>query len=512
MTTTITPIPDFTVDPNAANTAINLFNHFDDVETTGLVARFELYDTPLVGGITEVVLFDQVGLGASATVQNFLNYVEDGDYANSIIHRSVPGFVIQGGGFTAADTSSGLTFGLVPSDPPVVNEFSPGRSNLRGTIAMAKVGADPNSATNQWFFNLSDNAENLDHQNGGFTVFGQVRSEADMDVLEAIAALPIGSLTSVSTAFTHLPVITNDLSTFTLNDAGDLVRYQNITVSQQEELAFQVINNSNATVVTASIIGGELVLDYLQPGTAEITIQATDLLGQTIDDTFVVTVTDSSPPPPPAIITEPDIILDAEEVDNLVSTGSNDAEELSGNNDSNVINGQGGNDVLLGFGGDDQLIGGAGRDRLIGGNGNDDLSGDSGKDRLNGGNGKDTLDGGGGNDILNGGKGSDVLDGGGGSDKLNGGKGQDELDGGKGSDRYKGGQGRDTFNLELGRGRDLIQDFKDGQDKFRAKGFSFNALSITQFGNNTLLRIGNDEIATVRNTDATLITAADFVD
>ncbi len=90
-------------------------------------------------GAIEVELFDAT---QPQTVANFLNYVNDGDYDNSFIHRSVPGFVIQGGGFTFIDGS----IASVQADPPVVNE--PGISNLRGTIAMAKLGGDPDSATN----------------------------------------------------------------------------------------------------------------------------------------------------------------------------------------------------------------------------------------------------------------------------------------------------------------------------------------------------------------------------
>jgi len=149
-------------------------------------------DTPL-GPIT-VRLFNDT---APQTVANFLNYVNDGDYANSFIHRSVPGFIVQGGGFTFENDAAGN----VPTDEPVVNEFN--ISNVRGTIAMAKLGGDPNSATSQWFINLSDNSTNLDNQNGGFTVFGQIVGSG-MEVVDAIASLDI---VNAGGAFTNLPVI-----------------------------------------------------------------------------------------------------------------------------------------------------------------------------------------------------------------------------------------------------------------------------------------------------------------
>ncbi len=128
-----------------------------------------------------IELFDETAPG---TVENFLNYVNDGDYLGSIFHRSMPGFVIQGGGFTITED---IKLASIALDDPIVNEFS--ISNTRGTVAMAKLGGDPDSATNQWFVNLADNSENLDNQNGGFTVFGQV-SEAGMQVFDNIAALP----------------------------------------------------------------------------------------------------------------------------------------------------------------------------------------------------------------------------------------------------------------------------------------------------------------------------------
>lgn len=134
-----------------------------------------------VMGDFEVNLFDEI---TPFTVANFLDYVEEGSYTDSVFHRSVDKFVIQGGGFTYVDSFPPEA--IVKKDS-VDNE--PVLSNRRGTIAMAKFGDDPHSATNQWFVNLSNNSGNLDAQNGGFTVFGQVIGDG-MDVVDAIAELP----------------------------------------------------------------------------------------------------------------------------------------------------------------------------------------------------------------------------------------------------------------------------------------------------------------------------------
>ena len=278
------PISDITVGVNSGNTTINLFNHFDDPFSTGLVAIFQLHDTFIGDGIIGVLLFDQSGKGAPLTVENFLNYVNDGRYTNTFIHRSVPDFIIQGGGFTVDE--SGID--QVPANPPVQNEFSPNRSNLQGTIAMAKLGNDPNSATNQWFFNLNDNSSNLDSQNGGFTVFGQVLGNDDLATIEAIANIPTFDVTNFNSAFGNLPLKT-DPSNATVED---FIRFQSITVSENQELNFSV-NNSRPDLVNVTINNGQLELDYLPnaSGTAEIAISATTLLGETEVDSFNVSVT-----------------------------------------------------------------------------------------------------------------------------------------------------------------------------------------------------------------------------
>jgi len=131
---------------------------------------------------------------APITTTNFINYINSEAYTHGIFHRSVPSFVIQGGGFKIVDTSNGKTLAPVTTFGPIKNEFK--IPNTRGTVAMAKLSGDPNSATSQWFVNLNDkNSENLDFQNGGFTVFGRIIFDG-MLVFDAIEKLPIVDLGS----------------------------------------------------------------------------------------------------------------------------------------------------------------------------------------------------------------------------------------------------------------------------------------------------------------------------
>ena len=103
------------------------------------------------------------------TSPNFLHYVNNGTYTHfALFHRVVAGFVNQGGGYKL--TGPGHT-STSPTVAPVVNEFK--LPNIRGTLAMAKLGNDPNSATDQFFFNVANNTD-LNTQDGGFTVIGQI--------------------------------------------------------------------------------------------------------------------------------------------------------------------------------------------------------------------------------------------------------------------------------------------------------------------------------------------------
>lgn len=176
-------------------------------------------------GDIEVNLFDKQ---TPKTVENFLAYVESGAYSDSIIHRSVPDFIVQGGGFEFNEAWPPIA---IPQSPTVVNE--PVFSNVRGTIAMAKPGNNPNSATNQWFINLKNNSGNLDNQNGGFTVFGQVTGNG-MAIIDAIAALPRPYLDQINTSvFAEIPLrdyTANDHATNVAIDEDHLVIVQGIVV------------------------------------------------------------------------------------------------------------------------------------------------------------------------------------------------------------------------------------------------------------------------------------------
>jgi peptidyl-prolyl cis-trans isomerase A (cyclophilin A) len=120
---------------------------------------------------------------APLTVENFLQYVDDGFFDGTIFHRIVPGFVIQGGGLTA-------DFGNKKTRAPISNEARNGLKNTRGNLSMART-SDINSATSQFFVNLKDNAF-LDHgpRDFGYAVFGRVIQ--GMDAIDKIAGVTTG--------------------------------------------------------------------------------------------------------------------------------------------------------------------------------------------------------------------------------------------------------------------------------------------------------------------------------
>jgi peptidyl-prolyl cis-trans isomerase A (cyclophilin A) len=122
---------------------------------------------------------------APRTVANFLDYVKSGQYNGTIFHRVIPGFMIQGGGYTTS-------FAEKPTRAPIPLESRNDLKNMTGTIAMART-SDPNSATAQFFINTVDNA-GLDYPNpdgNGYAVFGKVTT--GMDVVKKIEGTPTTS-------------------------------------------------------------------------------------------------------------------------------------------------------------------------------------------------------------------------------------------------------------------------------------------------------------------------------
>lgn len=276
--------------------SVDLAGSFDDADITNTRVRFDTSAGPI-----NVELFDRQ---APKTVANFLNYATDGDYTDAIFHRSakltggVP-FVLQGGGFTF-ETGTPPTIAPVPQDPAVQNEpDATNRSNLRGTIAMAKLGGDPNSATNQFFFNLGNNASILDGQNGGFTVFGKVVAPADQAIVDQLAAIPTqnqstaaGLPTTQRGAFGEVP-LTNYTGTNFPSDAtrANFAIINGVSVvSQTEALTYSVVNNSNPAAATATITDNRLNVQGAGAGTTTLTIRATDQSGNTVETTVTVTV------------------------------------------------------------------------------------------------------------------------------------------------------------------------------------------------------------------------------
>lgn len=142
------------------------------------------------GSIFRHTIFFELFEDRPATTANFLAYVNANQYDGAIMHRLSDNFVLQGGGFYPSiidEPTLSFPYSLNPNavvdldgngatpNPTITNE--PGRSNLRGTVAMAKIGGNPNSASNQWFINLSDSNTFLNSSNGGFTVFAQVAGD-----------------------------------------------------------------------------------------------------------------------------------------------------------------------------------------------------------------------------------------------------------------------------------------------------------------------------------------------
>ncbi|MBM4020657.1 MAG: hypothetical protein FJ284_00135 [Planctomycetes bacterium] len=282
----LAPLGDLVVVRGTPPRTIDLGPLFDLAGVTGTLVRLKT-NMPLPDATLHAELFDQSGPDRTRTtpltVTNFLAYTDAGRYNNTIVHRSVPNFVIQAGGFAATESGTSLVESIEPF-PALVNES--GNTNARGTLAMAKLDGDPNSATNQFFVNLANNADNLDSANGGFTVFGRVLGNG-MDLADAVAALP---RYDYGTPFNELPTIG-------LTDPAAIARENVVlitSVTRVGDLVYRASTTAPALVAATVEAAEGLVLSFTSAstGTATITVRAASVFDAAdfVEESFLVTV------------------------------------------------------------------------------------------------------------------------------------------------------------------------------------------------------------------------------
>ena len=485
----------------------------------------------IVGGIANPMVIFRTNFGdipvelfadqAPNTVASFLDYVDDDDYINSIIHRSVPGFIIQGGGFTTSQEAfvQGTTFiSNVPTDPPILNEGNAlgNRSNVRGTISTAQQGGNINTFTSQWFVNLADN---LSLDAVPHVVFGNVLDMTVPDLIAALATFNVAAETGQG-ALTDVP-----LSDTPAGGNGDQVVVNSVVVSivpsststdiDGNDLIYGAIgedtlfgSGGNDTLMgdadADSLVGGDgddklrgaAGADSLFGGAGEDMLFGQGTSGDVLSGGADNDTLDGGANPPDGVldrfstlfeiadgnfdldsiaplpdpdgrvratlegsVTGSDMLIDIQRA-RLIGGGSANIIDVSDFDGPATLDGGAGNDVLTGGDGGATITGGAGLDTITGGTGNDDLRGGDDNDQINGGEGQDTLFGDAGNDLLNGGGDDDTLNGSAGSDTLNGGDGADVLNGNGGSgDILTGGAGDDI--LDGGDGDDRVSETAD---------------------------------------------------
>ncbi|GAB4166433.1 MAG: hypothetical protein Fur0032_03830 [Terrimicrobiaceae bacterium] len=251
---------------------VDLSPEFEDPDSGGAVRM----ETSL--GDIDLILYPD---STPQTVDAFLKYVDAGDFDGTVFHRSISNFVLQGGGFYPVQAPN--RFFQVAARQSPVNE--PGISNLRGTVAMAKLDGQPNSATTNFFFNLADNSSNLDNQNSGFTVFGRV-GNGSLSVMDALAAKPrktysvaVGSGSPQS--FSDWPMDVANVADLPASmDISKVLRIQ--SVQRVATLRFAINQSPDPGVVGGSLNGSVLSLNGVAPGNTTVSWDVEDLDGNTL--------------------------------------------------------------------------------------------------------------------------------------------------------------------------------------------------------------------------------------
>ncbi len=296
-----TAIPNVTLAPNLTQ-VVDLAANFSAPDITNSTVKLDLS----AGSFTTSVNITLFSKQAPQTVQNFIDYINAGDYNNSIFSRLVSGFVLQGGGLVLAGSPPSTTLSAVEALPNIANESSSsGMLNTTDTLAMALSGSNINSANNEFFINLANNPS-LDTQS--FTVFGKLASSADHNALMTFISKATQNLdmskSSVGTnpatsnvVLNNVPMLnyTGSSSTFPGDAAASnflMITHASV-VSQNEVLTYSVTSSKPA--VATAVLGvhdpERITVTGLKAGTSTITVTATDQYGNQASTSFTVTVT-----------------------------------------------------------------------------------------------------------------------------------------------------------------------------------------------------------------------------
>jgi len=353
--------PDLDKSAGDAEERFMLASHFGAEQIRDTAVRLEAEWTLLDGteesSDIDFLLFRE---RTPITIANFLGYVNRGDYTNMIVHRLVPGFVIQGGGFTIVNgADGGISADSVATQPTIRNEF--GVSNTLGTISMAKLGGNPDSATSQWFISTGANSDNLDSQNGGFTVFGVVSRDSFEAALELDRRQKF-TIYDLGGALGSTPLVRNtNNANFT---AERFYRFSSVVevplpegqAGTDPNLSYSLISGSEEGDPVVEISEGELVVGFPSAtfgGKKTVIVQAEDSVGNTVVDTFKIVMEANYESWRKAVfpaedvendlLTGPAADFNGDGVDNLMAF----VHGLNGN--INSINGLGGPSLVLGL-------------------------------------------------------------------------------------------------------------------------------------------------------------------
>ena len=287
---------------NNSSKTIKIPKGFGHEETTGSVVELTI-NTPGDNSSLFFELYDKKGAAdtlTKKTAKNFLKYTKKGRYDDSFFHRSVEDFVIQGGGFSIPnkDYLDGGVPDSIKTFSTIKNE--PGNLNVTGSVAMAKLPGDPDSATSQWFINLADN-NFLNTDNGGYTVFGKVLGDG-MKLVETMAEAIVVPAAEYyqNSALNELPLWDVNVGSQDGNDIANVRPDDFLTITEasklgkKDSLASYEVSSSDPSLVSVKLGKNnkiKITSSGNQKGKVDVTVTATSRLnGTTTEDSFDVIV------------------------------------------------------------------------------------------------------------------------------------------------------------------------------------------------------------------------------